>query len=93
MYSRGVNSQAQLTITKFCHIALKACDRKQILERIKELETKKQYSADDHLQMDEIDQDLTTILIRADQKCRKHNDNPWSPTLHTAYIKHRYWSV
>jgi len=92
-YTRGVNSQAQPMITKFCRTALKACDRKQISECIKELETKIQFNADNHTQMDEINQDLTTCLIRADQKCCKHNENPWSPMLHTAYIKHRYWSV
>jgi len=92
-YVRGVNSQAQPTVTKFCRIALKASDRLKISERISELESKHHFTQNERDLMDAIDHDLTQCLTKADQKCRKYSTNPWSPTLHRTYMDHRFWNV
>jgi len=92
-YVRGVNSQAQPTVTKFCRTALKACARLRISECIAELETKHQLTNNDRELLDAIDHDLTQCLITADKKCCKYSTNPWSPALHHTYMEHRFWTV
>jgi len=47
----------------------------------------------DHDDLDAINNDLTRILVSADQKCHKFNKSPWSPTLSKAYYEHQYWSL
>jgi len=42
--------------------------------------------------MEEVDRDLTDILVKMDKKCRKYTQ-PWSPKLHQAYLIHRYWAL
>jgi len=46
-----------------------------------------------HHELDIIDSDLTCILVKADQKCIKFGNYPWSPQLHEAYLVHNYWSL
>jgi len=43
--------------------------------------------------MDAINHDLTQCLIKADQKCCKFSDNPWSPMLHCTYMEHHFWTI
>jgi len=92
-YVRGVNSQAQPTVTKFCRVALKAHDRLKISARISELESKHNLNQNERELMDAIDYDLTQCLTTADQKCRQYSTNPWSPKLHRTYMEHRFWNV
>jgi len=42
--------------------------------------------------MEDIDKEFTQIIVKANQKCRKHAQ-PWSPELHQAYLIYRYWAL
>jgi len=90
---RGVNSHAQPTVHKFCRLVTKAYDNNPIFADIRTLENKDKFTSEDHTLMDEIDRALTYILVKADKKCRKLNQYPWSPALHKAYLIHRYWKL
>jgi len=64
-----------------------------IYERIHSLASKITLTPDDQKELDAIDQDLTHILVKADQECMKASNAPWSPQLHEAYLVHHYWSL
>jgi len=91
--SKGLHSQVTPTIAKFCQLALKACDWAFISEHITAIKQLHSLLPADHQVLDEIDNDLTQCLVRANQHCQKLNDSPWFPALHTMYLEHRYWSV
>jgi len=54
---------------------------------------KASFSEDNHAALEQIDMDLTTIMVQANQQCTKYHNMPWSPTLHEAYLEHKYWSL
>jgi len=92
-YLRGIYSNSILTVTKFSQMVGSACDAAQISERIATIESLSALAPADHTALDAIDTDLTRILVRADQQCRKFTESPWSPTLSKAYYEHWYWSL
>ena len=65
----------------------------QIPERLTPLVNKDKFSDLDHQTLEDIDRDLTEILVKADKQCSKFKRTPWSPKLHNAYIEHRYWAL
>jgi len=89
----GVNSHAQPTVHKFCQLVTEAYDNNPIFNDIRSLENKDTFTPEDHTLMDEIDKALTYILVKANKKCQKLNQYPWSPTLHKAYLIHQYWKL
>ncbi len=46
-----------------------------------------------HNELNILDNDLTRILVRADQKCVKFGAQPWSLQLHETYLIHHYWTL
>jgi len=48
---------------------------------------------DDHQQMEILNQEMTEILVKADQQCLKPGNAPWSLQLHEAYTIHHYWNL
>jgi len=87
-YYRGIHSNCIPTVTKFSTLVGTACDTALISEQITQMEQLMVLTPTDHAILDNIDNDLTRILVSADQKCRKSNDSPWSPTLSKAYYEH-----
>jgi len=77
-YYRGVHSNLIPTVTKFSKMVGTACDAALISERISQIKNLAVLTADDHIALEAIDHDLTHILVKADHKCRKFNDSPWS---------------
>jgi len=59
---------------------------------ITQLERQPKFTDKERQLIKEVDRELTDILIKADQKCRKYAQ-PWSPELHHAYLIHRYWAL
>jgi len=88
--TRGINSHAQPTVHKFCRLVTEEYDNNPIFVNIPLLESKDQFTRADHKLMDDIDQALTDILVKADRKCWKLNNYPWSLALHKAYLIHQY---
>ncbi len=64
-----------------------------IPDRIAQLLNKPNFSPKDHQDLEQIDVDLTQILVQADKQCSKFKNVPWSPELHRMYIEHRYWTL
>ena len=90
---RGVNSNNTKLVQKFCKNVIEECRTKDLYERIHSLTSHSQLTTEQHVELDNIDQDLTKILIIADQKCVKQGTSPWSPQLHEAYLIHHYWTL
>jgi len=87
--SRGVNSNAIPTVQCFCMIANKQWEHKAIPERVAQLTQKDKFTKSDHDVLEQINQDLTNILVQANWQCSKFKNTPWSPKLHQMYIKHQ----
>ncbi len=90
---RGTNSNAQTKVTLYSKKVAYEWDRQNIQERLNELMQKASFSEDDHEELEQIDKDLTKIMVQADQQCAKYHNTPWSPILHDAYLEHKYWSL
>jgi len=92
-YQRGVNSNAFPTVPEFCKEVVKLCKNQHLFERIEMLLQQQQFAPHHHTELEDIDAQLTAILVKTDQKFRKHNNFPWSPSLDTAYFTHHYWMI
>jgi len=90
---QGVYSNAQLTVTKFCKLVGKGCDEARISNCIAEVEAKLFLNPEDHVTLDDIDRDITHILVDANDKCHWFKDFPWSPKLHLTFLEHWYWII
>jgi len=91
--TRGVQSNATPTVKRYCEIVTDKWERMQIPKRLDPLVNKDKFSDLDHQTLEDIDRDLTEILVKADKQCSKFKRTPWSPKLHNAYIEHRYWAL
>jgi len=90
---RGVYSNNTTLVEKFCAKVIKASQEDGIYERIHSLASQQSLTTDDHKELDNIDRDLTRLLVKADQTCVKAGSAPWSPQLHEAYLIHHYWTL
>jgi len=54
---------------------------------------KTSFTEEDHVAIEQIDQEITEILMTADKACMKCGNLPWSLQLHEAYMVHHYWSL
>ncbi len=90
---RGVNSNAYPTVPGFCKEVMKQCENHHLFEQITMLMQQQEFSLDHHTELEAIDTQLMAILVKTDQKFRKHNNFPWSPTLDKVYFTHRYWMI
>jgi len=80
-------------IEKFCKQVIATSQEEGIYEQIHSLASKTSLTPNDRKELDNIDQDLTRILVKANQACVKAFDAPWSPQLHEAYLVHHYWNL
>jgi len=90
---RGVNSNAFPTVPEFCKEVVQQCENHNLFDRIDMLLQQQYFSPQHHNELEDIDTQLMAILVKTDQKFRKHNNFPWSPSLDTAYFTHRYWMI
>jgi len=91
LYPQGVNSNVPTTVTWLSKIIGIASDIDWINDRITQIENLTSIQKMDKISLNNIDRDLTGILITADSKCHRFKDYPWSPTLDRAYLEHQYW--
>jgi len=63
---RGVQSNAIPTMKRFCKIAGEGCDAEDIAGRIACIEDAEELTEADKQELDNIDQDITAILLHAD---------------------------
>jgi len=88
-----MNLNAQTKVTLYSKKVALKWDQQNIQERLNELLQKNFFSENDHAVLEQIDTDLTRIMMQADQQCVKYHNTPWSPILHEAYLEHKYWSL
>jgi len=93
MMQRGVYSNTIPIVKRFCQLAGTGCDKAQIAHWIAQIEECDELTNKDRTTLDHIDRDISRILTRADWKCRRFKEHPWSPTLQQDYLVHRYWMV
>ncbi len=89
----GIYSMAYTTVRKFNNVVAQECAKHNLYNRAQALASKYQFSNQDHDQLEEIDQQLTKILTKTNQKLAKYRMSPWSPKLHQAFLTHRFWTV
>jgi len=89
----GVYSNAIPTVTKFSKIVGEGCNFYQIQEWLMTIENKQAITPEDHEALDQIDCDLTKILVTADAKCSRFRGFLWNPDLHYAFLEHQYWII
>jgi len=88
-----MNSQHPQKVHKFCKQVIDQCNSHHLAERIAALQTLDSLT-DHHLaELENIDAQLTKILVTADKKCALPSQVEWSPELNHAYLRHRYWSI
>jgi len=90
---RGVNSRNDQHVQKFCKQVVMSCNQYRLEERIVDLSGKTSLSDDDIQELELVDRMLTKIFLKADKQCQPLSTAPWSPTVQTAYLVHRYWSL
>jgi len=90
---RGIYSTDYMTVRKFNDKVAKECAKHDLYKKAQALNSQYRFSPQDHEQLEEIDQTLTKILIKTDQKLAKYRTAPWSPALHQAFLEHRFWTV
>jgi len=90
---RGVNSRNDQHVQQFCKQVVPQCNAKCLDERLTALANQPSLSPTDIEELELIDRQLTKILLRADHLCRPLCTAPWSPTVQTAYLAHRYWAL
>jgi len=75
-YLHGVCSNSIPTVTKFSKLVGTACDTALIPKCIAQIKQLTVLTPTDHKFVDAIDNNLTCILVCANQKCHKFNDSP-----------------
>jgi len=90
---RGVNSYHKQNATKFCKQAVSQCQRHQLAECINLLLARPTLHAHDLLELEDINSQITRILVTADKNWWPQNFVPWSLALQQMYLLHCYWSL
>ncbi len=90
---RGIYSTAYQTVRKFNDMVAQACQQHNLYNGARRLAAKYIFTEKDHDDLEQLDQQLTTILVRTDKKLAKYRTAPWSPELHKAFLTHRFWTV
>jgi len=69
------------------------CNEAGINKQITTIEQQAVLTECDHQLLDDINNDLTHILVSANAKCWKFQAYPWSPELHCTYLDHKFWLI
>jgi len=93
MPCHGVYSNNMKMVEQFCKQVITESQEAGIYERINLLASQQSLTDVDQTELNAIDTDLTSILVKADQACVKAGTAPWSPKLHKAYLIHHYWTL
>jgi hypothetical protein len=92
--ARTIDSKTSWKVKKYQEYVHQKCTETRLFERAKALEdgsytTKK----DIHQELEEIDQELTNILLDAERICKAKQQYPWSPALRQCQNRIRYWKL
>jgi len=90
---RGLNSRHEQHVIQYCQDVIKKCNDQRLDERLKELFKIPHLDEAAIAELENIDQTLTKILVKADQLLRPLSSIPWSPTVQQAYLLHRFWTL
>jgi len=93
MSRRGVHSQNEQNVTKFCTRAVEKCNQENLAEHLQILLQTHHMMAAQYAELKAIDKCLTKILLQADWACLPPNPAPWLPALNQAYFHHWLWNV
>jgi len=88
-----VNSHHPQKVTKFCKKVVDQCNYYHLAERVATLHALDCLESHHLDELEQIDAQLTRILVSEDRKCTPKNQVAWSPELNRAYLSHRFWSI
>jgi len=88
---RGVHSNTETTVKRFSKMVVEGFLKHDLFDKIYALAAKGDFTSEDHNNLEGIDKNITTIILKANKQCRRLNQAPWSVELHHAYLIHHYW--
>jgi hypothetical protein len=91
--NRNLTSTNHKAVKKFIQAITETTTTTELLHELLELELKATWSEEDHDKLENIDQQLTTLLVLTEKQLKSPYNNPWSPQLHEKYEIHRYWQI
>jgi len=90
---RGMNSNHDQHVQKFCKEAISQCNKHLLSDRITQLMEKQHLLPTDIQELESIDTMITKILVLANRHCHSFSNIPWSLAVQHAFIKHQYWTL
>ena len=89
---RKLNSKDKKTVKKYILTLHKAIEKAKLIERAEDIPLRPKLSDSNREKLDQIDQELTELMLKAEEQC-KREPYAWSPKLdHQDKIK-KYWRL
>jgi hypothetical protein len=88
---KKITSLSRSMIHKFLEQLENKSQLPSLLAQLQQLESKTIWDKDDHILIDLIDNQFTTLLLNAEQESALPSQHQWSPELHHAQLKYTYW--
>ena len=82
---RQINSTQGRRVQKYRRYLSKGIKKHQITQRLKRLQKKARWTKRDTAQLQQIDKDVTRIMLRAEHWAQPACTAPWHPKLHEAF--------
>jgi hypothetical protein len=89
--NRNLLSNNKLQSSKFLNSLTRNKTLPKLANRIFNLNNIATWTHDHHSQLETIDKTFTTILLKAEGRCKPKSSAPWSPELHEAFLIQSYW--
>jgi len=70
-----------------------ACCQSDLYRRVNDLISVASFTPFHHQALEQIDQELTKMLVSTNKTYCKSWDLPWWPKLHQAFLQHQYWTI
>jgi hypothetical protein len=65
----------------------------EIHQNILAMKQKPKLTTDDKQRLEQMDQQFTKTLLKAEKKCKNNHNHPWSEALHQLNITYQYWKT
>lgn len=90
---RKLTSTSHTLVKKFLTLLQETHALPPLLNRITTLANNSTWQQLDHDALESIDQEFTSILLKAESQCAVPTAYPWSLELHNASLVYRYWLI
>jgi hypothetical protein len=80
-------------VAKYLQHLHRHCDKHKLKERSEALATITAWDIPAQQEIEDIDQQLTQGMLKAEKKYGHNFDAPWTPKLHHEYLRRKYWHI